>query len=376
MLKKRLFSAALAAALLFTLPACGKKDAPSQSAASGSVSSGSSSSASEIPDPPPEVPEQQPDLPYRNPLTGEGISTDISGDRPVAIMLNNLKKAQPQLGVSQADIIYEMPAEGGITRMMAVFQNLDGVGDLGSVRSARDYYVSLAYGMDAIFVHAGGSPQAYDAFKKWGYTHLDGVNGSFESGLFWRDQQRKKSMGLEHSMLTSGTKLQELLPTYTKRVRLTHKEGFAEPLHFLDKDAQAQGSPCTGVSVTFSKYKTGVFTYDANRGLYTVEEYSSPYVDGNNNQQVAVKNVLVLYTNVSDIKGDDKGRKSVRTTGQGEGVLICDGTVQDIKWSKKDHASPMTYTAKDGSPLLLGVGKSYVNIVGKSAQVTFEASAN
>lgn len=183
-------------------------------------------------------------------------------------------------------------------------------------------------------------------------------------------------MGLEHSLLTSGTKLQELLPTYTKRVRLTHKEGFAEPLHFLNKDAQAQGSPCTGVSVTFSKYKTGVFTYDANRGLYTVEEYGSPYVDGNNNQQVAVKNVLVLYTDVSNIKGDDKGRKSVRTTGQGEGVLVCDGTVQDIKWSKKDHASPMTYTAKDGSPLLLGVGKSYVNIVGKSAQVTFEASAN
>ena len=151
MLKKRLLSAALAAALLFTLPACGKKDDPSQSAASGSVSSGSSSSASEIPDPPPEVPEQQPDLPYRNPLTGEGISTDISGDRPVAIMLNNLKKALPQLGVSQADIIYEMPAEGGITRMMVVFQNLDGVGDLGSVRSARDYYVSLAYGMDAIW---------------------------------------------------------------------------------------------------------------------------------------------------------------------------------------------------------------------------------
>ena len=78
MLKKRLFSAALAAALLFTLPACGKKDDPSQSAASGSVSSGSSSSASEIPDPPPEVPEQPPDLPYRNPLTGEGISTSAA----------------------------------------------------------------------------------------------------------------------------------------------------------------------------------------------------------------------------------------------------------------------------------------------------------
>ena len=79
-------------------------------------------------------------------------------NRPVAVMLNNLKAAQPQLGVSQADIIYEVPAEGGITRMLGVFQTLEGVGDLGSIRSARPYYLELALGHDALFVHAGGSP--------------------------------------------------------------------------------------------------------------------------------------------------------------------------------------------------------------------------
>ena len=369
---KRLFAALLAAALLLALPGCGKKDVPSGSSSSaGGSASFSAASSQQEPEPDPE-----PALPYRHPLTGVGMTEDISGDRPVAVILNNLKKALPQLGVAQADLIYEMPAEGGITRMMAVYQSLDGVGNIGSVRSARDYYVSLAYGMDAIFVHAGGSPQAYDALQDWGVTHLDGVNGSFESGLFWRDQQRKKSMGLEHSLLTSGEKLQELLPTYTKRLSLTHKEGFSTGLSFLPEGETAQGTPCTGVSVTFSKYKTGVFTYDADQGLYAVEEYGGPYVDGNSGLQVLVRNVLVLYTDVSDIKGDDKGRKAVRTTGEGEGVLLCDGTVQDIRWSKKDNASPMTYTAKDGSPLLLGVGKSYINIVGKSAQVTFEASAN
>ena len=105
----------------------------------------------------PVKPEPEPVLPYVNPLTGEGCAQDISQKRPVAVMLNNLKKALPQLGVSQADLIYELPAEGGITRMMAVFQSVEGVGDLGSVRSARDYYVSLARGHDAVFLHAGGS---------------------------------------------------------------------------------------------------------------------------------------------------------------------------------------------------------------------------
>ena len=44
------------------------------------------------------TPPAEPELPYVNPLTGEGCETDIAGQRPVAVMINNLKKANPQLG--------------------------------------------------------------------------------------------------------------------------------------------------------------------------------------------------------------------------------------------------------------------------------------
>ena len=87
-------------------------------------------------------PEPEPVYPYTNPLTGEGLMEDISGKRPIAVMFNNLEKALPQLGVGQADVIYESVAEGGITRMMGLFQDIQGAGDLGSIRSARDYYVT------------------------------------------------------------------------------------------------------------------------------------------------------------------------------------------------------------------------------------------
>lgn len=352
---------ALALLLVFGLTACGSSGGES----SGSMPDQSSISAFE---PEPE-PEPEPVLPYTNPLTGEGCAQDVGQNRPVAVMLNNLKKALPQLGVSQADIIYEAPAEGGITRMLGVFQSVDGVGDIGSVRSARDYYVSLAYGHDAIFLHAGGSPGAYQAIKSWGVTALDCVNGPYEGSLFWRDVNRKKTMGWEHSVLTSGAKIQELLPTYS-RLTLTHREGYTEPLTFLAQGETAIGQPAQSVSVTFSHYKTGVFTYDPDTGLYRVEEYGAPYIDGNNGQQVAVKNVLVLYTDVSSLQGDDKGRQSVRTTGTGSGLLFCDGTVQELTWSKAKHGTPLSYTAADGRPLRLGVGKSYVNLVGGPSAVT------
>ena len=337
---------------------------------------GSASSDQSIPDEPSvsvlapvEKPEPEPELPYVNPLTGQGCETDIGRNRPIAIMLNNLKKALPQVGVSQADIIYELPAEGGITRMLAVFQSVDGVGEIGTVRSARDYYVSLAYGHDAVFLHAGGSPQAYAAIKNWGVTALDCVNGPYEGTLFWRDKDRRKNAGLEHSVLTSGDTILELLPTY-KRVTLEHKEGYDPGLSFLSPGEKAQGEKAETVTVKFSNYKTGVFTYEFGTGLYRVEEYDAPYVDGNTGEQVAVKNVLVLYTDVSQIKGDDKGRLSVRTTGTGSGLFVCDGTAQEITWSKKDDASPMTYQDAAGQPLKLGVGHTYVNIIDKPGKVT------
>lgn len=342
--------------------------------ACGPAEGGAGSSISDEPDvsvlaPVEPEPDPEPVSPYTNPLTGEGCDTDISQNRPIAIMLNNLKAALPQLGVSQADIIYEAPAEGGITRMLGVFQSVEGVGNIGSVRSARDYYVSLAYGHDAIFLHAGGSPQAYTAIQSWGVTALDCVNGPYEGTLFWRDPERRKTAGLEHSVLTSGDTILELLPTYAK-VTPEHAEGYSYPMSFLAGGETASGSAANIISVKFSSYKTGVFTYDPDTGRYLIEEYGAPYVDGNTGEQVSVKNVLVLNTDVSAIKGDSAGRLSVRTTGTGTGQFFCDGVMQDITWSKKDDSSPLTYTTADGEPLRFGVGPTYVNIIGGSATVT------
>jgi hypothetical protein len=77
--------------------------------------------------------------------------------RPYAFMINNIIYAQPQCGISGADIIYETLAEGGITRMMAIFTDLTDVGAIGSIRSIRSYYVDISLAYDAIPIHAGGS---------------------------------------------------------------------------------------------------------------------------------------------------------------------------------------------------------------------------
>ncbi|MBP5749608.1 MAG: DUF3048 domain-containing protein, partial [Firmicutes bacterium] len=141
---------------------------------------------------------------YTNPLSGERTVSDLSSLRPYAVMINNKREALPQLGVSQADIIYEVCAEGGITRMEALFQTMEGIGNLGSIRSIRPYYIELATGYDAIIIHAGGSEEAYYDLSAWKLTHFDGVRGGRDASIFWRDAWRMANRGYEHSMLTSG----------------------------------------------------------------------------------------------------------------------------------------------------------------------------
>ncbi|NBI11530.1 DUF3048 domain-containing protein [Colidextribacter sp. OB.20] len=365
--KRRWSTLLLAFLLLLPLAACGKKEPGSASSAPDSASGS----------------EKEPDIsaiapvepaPYTgpvNPLTGEPAEEGLAARRPYAVMLNNLRKALPQVGVSKADVIYEIVAEGGITRMMAVFQDLEGVGDLACIRSARDYYVSLAVGHDAIYIHAGGSPQAYQAFKDLKTSNIDFVNGPYGK-MCWRDPDRRKSAGLEHSLFTSSEKVLEQLP---ERFAREHSDGFEVGWTF-DQEAPAGGQPAARLTVPFSSYKTGHFTYDAASGEYSIEQHIDkkdiPYVDGGNDADVTVSNVLVLYTDVNRVKGDDKGRMAVRTTGKGDGLLLRDGQLYEITWERDSERACYAFLDSSGKPIPLAVGRSYINIVGTGAEVTWE----
>lgn len=291
-------------------------------------------------------------------------------DRPVAVMLNNIKEAMPQLGNSQADIIYEALAEGGITRMLALYQSVEGVDVIGSVRSARTYYLELALGHDAIYLHAGGSPDAYDKIKAWNVTALDCVNGPYEGSLFWRDKGRIKNNGSVHSVVTSGETILELFPTYS--FRKEHKDDFSYEMNFAEDGTPVDGEQALRIEVPYSYYKTGVFTYDAESGKYLAEEYGKAYVDGNTGEQVSFTNVIVIKTDCNLIKGDDAGRITVDLTSGGEGWFACGGKAIPIYWSKDGVNAQLVYTTQSGEKLTLGAGTTYVNIVPTEKEITIE----
>ena len=151
----------------------------------------------------------------RHPLTGEVLDEVWTG-RATAVMINNLIDALPQYGISEADIIYEIETEGGITRLLAIFSDLTDVGSIGPVRSARTFYNSVATSFDAPLIHCGGSGAALNAqyvdngeqISNW--AHIDQMyNGQY----FFRDTDRYDYQGYawEHTLFTTGDMLLEAL---------------------------------------------------------------------------------------------------------------------------------------------------------------------
>ena len=307
-----------------------------------------------------------------NPLTGlcDGIGDDRLNRRPVAFMVSNSYDSLPQWGISQADIIYEMLAEGRITRLLAIFQDPSKIEALASIRSARPYFIDIAQSYGAVYMHFGGSVPAYEAIAaRDDLISIDGIKGSWEGTLFLRDPDRRKQLGLEHSVYTDGEKIEAALEKLDADLSLT---GSPSAFQFGNAHSAQDGSAAQKVTITYSSRNQPWFEYDAETGEYLRFQYGEPHMDAWQEQQVSVKNLFVLRMSTYDVPDSSLGLVEVTTTGQGTGYYFCDGKMVDITWQKDAYNTPITLYDTDGKELTVARGKSFVCVVTESADVTFE----
>lgn len=342
---KKMICFVMALLLMLTLACCGKQ--PSDAAGEGTDEA---------------IVEPEPVL---NPLTGLPLKNENNvNNRPVAVMLNNIHLAMPQHGVSDADMIFEYNVEGAITRMVCFFQEIDRVGTIGSIRSARPCFIETVLGMDAIYAHAGGSEEAFYMI----YQHdMDDIDENYTA--YWRDEDRAQTMDFEHTLMTSGKNLSAYIAECGFRTQ--HEADYTYPITFVEDGTPVNGTQAEHIEVPFSYYKTGTFDYDAATKLYMIGQYDDTYIDGNTGRQVGVTNLLVLYTEVYN-SGDSKGHMVIDLQGSGSGTYFCGGKAVDIEWRKAEMYDPFTYYLTDGTPLSLGAGRTYVCVVSDTTSVTVE----
>ncbi len=289
-----------------------------------------------------------------NPLTGvaEFANSKKAQQRPVAIMVNNVNVAQSrQTGLADADIIYETEVEGGITRLMAVYQDITDLDKIGSVRSARYPYVDLALGHNAIYIHCGQDP-TYCA------PHLKDVDDLSIDTNSKGAKRISNGLSSEHTLYALAGDLWENISDNFE-TKVTNPPAFAK---FTDNELVLDGGSATSVSVPFPAMTTN-FTYDASTKLYTRLAGSTVLTDYYTGETTQVKNVFVLLTNISNYP-DGKHRKVDLSSG--DGYYVTNGTVQFIKWSKGSADNGFEFTDAEGKEISVSAGNSWICIANES----------
>lgn len=301
-----------------------------------------------------------------NPLTGLVSDVDLSNKRPVAIMFNNLRASLPQVGIGSMDLLYECLVEGGTTRLMGVVMNYEDIPVIGSVRSSREYYIDFAANHDAIYVHAGGSTEAYTQLHNRGTNNLDGVNMYLPS-TFYRDAERRKTMSLEHTLMTSGAGIVSGIEY--KNYRTTISKSFTNPLNFVSSSKIIRitaDTAATHVIIPYNSVQFPQYIYNSGTRLYKRYQFNGiAHIDGADNSQLTFTNILVVICDHYDTN-DAKGHVNVNTVGSGDGFYITGGKYVKIKWAKATADTPISFTYENGTPVTLNCGKTMINIVSPS----------
>ncbi|MBQ4347428.1 MAG: DUF3048 domain-containing protein [Firmicutes bacterium] len=300
----------------------------------------------------------------QSPLSGFYVDEELVSQRPVSVMINNHHRALPQSGIAEADIIYETLAEGGITRLLAVFLQPSGE-KIGPVRSCREYYTGFALNHDAFYIHHGGSPTGYSAIKNRGITALDGMAGG---EAFFRDPSRTGSM-YEHSSYVKASGIYEQLARLGVRAELESGLEFFKFADPYEEEIFPEGIEATEIILPISNYQTSEFYFDEELGLYERHQNSAPQTDSETEEVLRTKNIILQFAAMRVI--DSEGRMDIDTIGSGTGKYISNGTACDISWKKPDQHTPTKFYTENGKELVLNCGVTWIEIIPPDCAVSY-----
>ncbi len=294
-------------------------------------------------------------------LSGLPVDEKIGNRRPVAIMLNNLKAAQPMCGVSRADVVYEYVVEGGITRLMGLFENYDDLEKIGSVRSCREYFVYTALEFDAIYMHFGQASYAVELLDK---DYVDNINGLGPAGdvAFYRTTDRQAP----HNVYTSKKGIDAGIDMLG--YRRDHYEGYKGKFKFCDLDKEVTNDKGYSAKHIEPKYKINKpwFDYNEKTGKYDRFQYDGPQIDEMTGEQLSYDNVILQYN--FWVQLDDKDYLAFDCHKGGAIQYCTKGKCLPGTWKREINEdnydmSAIRYYDMDGNEIEINNGKTFICVV-------------
>jgi len=308
------------------------------------------------------LPEPEPQ-PILNPLTHLPVADEAALERRIILVsIDNYKPARPQAGIGTADIMYELPAEGGISRLVALFFT-DTPKIIGPVRSARPYIVDVAREWQGLFVHCGGSNDALNYLAK---GHVNWLNEMSYSKYFWRDKTRH----MPHNLFTSSENIYDFLEEKKwEQISAPRSFSFYDPA----ENPPASASKVDIIHIDYpDKGNRNSYVYDHATMLYARSIGDEPHIDTNTEAQVLSANILVQLVKAKVL--DSVGRLEINLVGTGEAMLFTRGTMQEGTWKRESLDSPTYFCDSDGEEWLLSPGQTWIQICDGTTKVTYEDS--
>lgn len=313
-------------------------------------------------------------------LTGLECTQEQREQRPMAVMINNIKAGTPQAGIGQASVIYEAPVEeADITRLMPLFENWQEMETIGYIRSSRDYFVYAALEFDAIYAHFGqATVYVGELLNSDKVDNVSGATAGIDrpaSKAFMRTEARKSP----HNVYTTGEALLEAVEkfNYSLTYHDTHKQKFSfAPLgekadYEKEKDVTVMypGGKSTEIANGYSHLQAR-FEYNEKDGKYYRYQYGSEHIDELTGEQLAVDNVIFQYTHgeFRDAKGymafDCHGGWEDGADPENYKVQIfTGGKMVEGTWSRYSDTDPALYVDKNGNPIQLNRGKTWICLI-------------
>lgn len=298
------------------------------------------------------IPEETHEGEMRSTLSGLWVPEEIGSNRPYAIQFSNFKTVRNQWGISQADIVYEAVVEGGITRLLAIGENYTG-DRIGSVRSSRHYFVSIADEYDAIYIHYGKTKYAKSKLAETAIDNLDGETG-IGTTVFYRDNKMKAP----HNAFTSLKGI--LAGIENKGYETKHSADYEGHFTFYKEDSELTSTTIANkVTVDLSNYNSPYFTYNSEDKLYYRYQFDEAHKDSNTDEQLSFKNIIIQFVKQRPIDKNDYQTIDFEDA-SGSGYYISNGKKVDITWKKNEKSKWMRYYDESGNELTINPGKTYI----------------
>lgn len=293
-------------------------------------------------------------------LTGVQVSPALANLPVTGVMIENSDEARPQSGLSQAGVVFEALAEGGITRFLALYEEGQ-PNSIGPVRSARPYFIDWLLPFNAAYAHVGGSPQGLSEIQSLNVRDMDQFsNGSYYTRITTRQAP--------HNVYTSTASLRSL--ETSKGWTTSNFTGFP-------RKADAPSKAPTATTVNFNPAGPDMavnYQYDSTLDNYKRSEGGAPMIDANTSQQLTPKVVIAIVVPWTDGTLDASGAyyTDYSDIGSGTAYVFQDGTVTTGVWDKSSQTSQIQFNTTTGAPIKLNAGQTWITAVGSASEVTYQ----